>query len=143
MKLPTRIYFFALSAMIAAVAIAADDDGDGIPNDWELEHCGTVTGCIATAATGDGDSYNYLQEYILDYDPAVAESDVTVDQIAPRLVEISSSTNTRTYALDGNETLGDGEWAELTSGPGSNGVFSIEDASTVPVQSYRIRVIAL
>ncbi|WP_168442369.1 hypothetical protein [Pontiella desulfatans] len=45
-----------------------DDDEDGIKDDWEIEHFGSITNCVPTDDS-DGDRYTNYEEYINDTQP--------------------------------------------------------------------------
>ena len=53
---------------------AADEDGDGMPDAWELEHFGTTTGGDPDADP-DSDHLTNLNEYLNGTDPLVADTD--------------------------------------------------------------------
>ena len=50
-----------------------DLNGNGIPNYWEEQYSGTITGLVASADI-DGDGFSNLQEYIADTNPTNAAS---------------------------------------------------------------------
>ena len=56
------------------MAAAADEDADGMPDDWELEHFGTTTGGDPDADP-DNDHLTNLNEYFNGTDPLVADTD--------------------------------------------------------------------
>ncbi|MFC1467313.1 LamG-like jellyroll fold domain-containing protein [Verrucomicrobiota bacterium] len=41
----------------------SDDDGDGLPDDWEIQYFGSTTGAVA-GVDSDGDGHDNVQEYI-------------------------------------------------------------------------------
>ncbi len=117
-----------------------DRDYDGIPDVWENLNCGSVTGCVADAQTGDGDDFVYLDEYILDYDPAVSNMPLTLAMDGPTTIVVGSTTNSRLYEAEYIEDLTSGSWSPLASGPGSNGVYTATDPDTATNRHYRVRV---
>lgn len=52
---------------------ASDSDHDDIPNEWELEHYGSITGCVA-GADSDLDGLSDYGEYVTGCDPTNASS---------------------------------------------------------------------
>ena len=57
-----------------------DLNGNGIPNYWEEQYGGTITGLVASA-DNDGDGFSNLQEYIADTNPTNAASFFEIDAI--------------------------------------------------------------
>jgi len=56
-----------VSAMRRDMGIVTDSDGDGIPNDWEMFHFGSLS--QTASGDADGDQVNNLAEYQADTDP--------------------------------------------------------------------------
>jgi hypothetical protein len=59
-----------------------DEDGDGIPDAWEITYFGHPSNCVATV-DWDFDGHNNLQEYICGMDPTNAASTFIVTSSRP------------------------------------------------------------
>jgi hypothetical protein len=123
------------------VTIRADQDGDGIPDDWEIAH-GLDPMVADQAADPDGDGVNNKLEYVADTHPLNAQSKQTFviecEGTTPTIRQ-SSSVNRR-YAIDGRESLLTGSWAELIpffSGTGTEITNSLPDVDAQ--YYYRLR----
>ena len=53
--------------------VGGDTDGDGIPNEWEIEHFGAFDGAVASA-DADNDGQSNFMEYVADTNPTNAAS---------------------------------------------------------------------
>lgn len=58
--------------LVFTASFAADSDGDGIPDDWELQHFGDLS--AAAEGDPDDDGFTNLEEYIRGSDPASPEN---------------------------------------------------------------------
>ena len=54
------------------VAITADTDLDGLPDEWEIQHFGNLN--QTASGDPDGDGFTNLQEYLADPNPLDGES---------------------------------------------------------------------
>ncbi len=94
----------------------ADDDGDGIPNGWELLYFGGATNADPLAYS-DGDPVDNLDEYIADTDPTNGESffDNAITNVTGRgtliLYAGPPTTNSRVYDAWSCTNLVEGDWA--------------------------------
>lgn len=61
--------------------LSADIDSDDLPNQWEMDHFGSITGAMAQA-DADGDGANNLTEYVAGTDPKNATSVFEVTQFS-------------------------------------------------------------
>lgn len=124
----------------------SDTDGDGIEDSWETANCGGSTNCTPDAQTGDGDEYNYLAEYILDYDPAVSNAPfgfaaVLVD--GGIMIEFQDASTNRAYTIDYKSDMTPGiDWM-VKQGyiAGTNAYMSFGDMDLSKSSgTYRVRV---
>jgi len=127
-----------------APCVDGDQDDDGIPDAVETAWCGGATNCTPEEPTGDGDIYGYLDEYLLDYDPAVSNQPFEVESIAvqsPVTLQFEA-TNSRVYTLEFSTNLVEVQpWQVLESAlPGSNGVMSVIDTNEADQRGYRLQV---
>ena len=123
----------------------ADDDGDGMPNAWELRHFDGITNA-SRYADEDGDGFLNFREYIADTDPTNGQSFFQIlnisNAVSPRLYFDSSAD--RTYSLQFREDMTAGQWSsdpDQSGVPGSGDIDSLHDTNS-PGRSrvYRIGV---
>jgi hypothetical protein len=100
------------------VTILPDDDGDGLPDDWEVAH-GFPTNDLATAGLdSDADNLTNLQEYRAGTDPTNAWSYLRIDSLEPAPLSRLSffAVSNRTYSVEHLPSV-DGAWLKLVDIP--------------------------
>ena len=75
-----RIYDWALHTNDIQDVYNADEDGDGLPNWWEMKHFGSVTMYTGTSDP-DGDGVDNLTEYLQGRSPSVAAVEDTMGNV--------------------------------------------------------------
>lgn len=134
------------AAQFIAGCGTGDQDGDGMPDDWETIHFGCAT-CAVANADSDNDGFSNLEEYLADTipsGPAGSNSFFTIENVtnaAARYIEFVSSTG-RLYTLQGTANPVDGQsWSNLGAEvQGSGGSMSLSDTNQASWQLYRVRV---
>jgi hypothetical protein len=129
---------------ISRFTTVKDTDEDGISDDWESVHCGSITGCTADAQTGDGDGYTYLDEYLLDFDPSVSNVAFRVDGIqasSPVRLDFGPTSARRMYTVQWSSDLTAATgWNLLAGIPGTAVTTSVTDPAAATGRHYRVRV---
>lgn len=125
---------------------AVDDDGDGLPDDWELLHFGSTN-----AATGgptddpDSDSVRNRDEYVAGTLPTDFTSKPLISGVLREGSSVYVTVPTaaqRQYAIDFRTNIASGAWLSLfagTTGTGTNQTWV--DNPSDPVRFYRMRVV--
>jgi len=122
-----------------------DDDGDGMPDIWELQYGFDRTNSADAGENQDGDDFNNLQEYIADTNPTNDTSFFVVDYIeagSSVQVQVWSSTG-RVYTLQFAEDIIQNVWTNMPGQidlPGNGSAFNLTDLSPGTNRSYRINV---
>jgi len=126
-----------------------DNDGDGIPNAWEILHNLDPEDESDATLDRDGDNNTALQEYIADTDPNAAGSFLRIASIRVSSVgfEISwSAQPSRVYRIQRVPVLDNtvGTWTDFTSpitGEDGDMTFVVDSlAATGPRMNYRVVV---
>jgi hypothetical protein len=119
-----------------------DDDGDGIPNDWEVFYFGTTTGAVALVDF-DIDGVITLDEYIAGTDPTdsndffAAEAIMTVG--ANREIRFPTRSGREYQVVWSTNLVGVQQWFNITNGvPGTGAPVTVVDTSTA-ARAYQIR----
>jgi len=122
-----------------------DDDGDGMPDEWEIQYGFDRTNLVDAAEDGDTDGFSNVQEYIADTIPTNGMSFLAVDNLTgtnPVQVAFDSSTG-RVYTLQFVHDLISGSWSNVTGQaglPGNGSVLILVDSPAVTGRSYRVYV---
>lgn len=130
---------------IAATMPNFDSDADGLPDWWELQHSGSITGMVASADL-DGDGFTNLQEYIADTNPTNSLSfPVLSAEVDEGVYEFSfsGSTNRLHQVLYSTNSLTDPAFAwnavnDPELGAGTNTVIGFTNQA--PSILYRLRI---
>ncbi len=101
---PTGFYSTRISDRISWITNVIGDewdrDNDYMPDVWESQYSGHVTGLTASA-DGDGDGLNNLQEFIADYNPTNANAPWFVQSVqgSNKIAMTFSSSTNRLYDI--------------------------------------------
>jgi hypothetical protein len=139
---------------LMALSLQSDSDGDGLPDNWETLHFGSVTNSAGLAADDyDHDGFNDASEYIAGTDPVDAQSylKLTATRAGQNIIfscptlEASGTGyfgKRRYYDLFTRTNLTTGAWQPVpgaTNLPGVTGTFSYTNAAPVNAAFYVIR----
>ncbi|MGD9875081.1 MAG: S8 family serine peptidase [Kiritimatiellia bacterium] len=130
---------------ITGVVAAAgnDDDGDGIPNDWEILYSGTSTGLVA-GANDDTDEFTNFEEYLADTNPTNSDSFFAGAGAFVSLNQVLTfpGSTARMYSLYYRTNILDGPaWTPVfTNVVGTNATMSITDTNRLDRVYYRLKV---
>ena len=122
----------------------ADDDGDDIPNWFELEMTGATTGLVA-GADGDRDGITNGDEWILRWDPTVSNTPFSLLPVEPdpqggASVAVPTETG-RVYTLYRSlDILGNPVWTPLVTYGGTGDPLLIRDPYAATQAWYRAGV---
>ena len=124
----------------ARVKAAADVDGDGMWDAWELANFGT----LASNATGnaDGDAFSNYEEFLADTSPTNANAflELVVITNAPPVAAGWPSSAARWYDVDASTNLLAPEWINIASNvAGSGALLAVADTAADSNRSYRVR----
>ena len=128
-----------------------DDDGDGVPNGWELSHGRDPLNAADVNADTDGDGQTDLAEFQAGTDPTNSASAFRIVAIAPDGDDIMITWTTvggKKYAVqfaDGAYTNGFTEFEPIIIAPGTGeSTFSVIDPGAVTngaSRFYRVRLV--
>jgi len=125
---------------------AADSDGDGMPNDWELSHGLNPNDPADAGADGDQDGLTNLQEYLAGTDPQDAGSTLRLviagQQPAAGVAFEFVAMSNRTYQVEYLNLLGGGFWSNLQqvgSAPTNRAVQVMDTPALEGQRYYRVR----
>jgi hypothetical protein len=120
---------------------AAQDDGDGMPSDWENLY-GLDTNSNDGALDPDHDGYSNFQEYIVGTNPTNASRFAISDphRSGAALSMGWNALSGRRYTVECRDSLTAGSWQVLTNFSGTNGTMSFSATNLNPACFYRIHV---
>jgi uncharacterized repeat protein (TIGR01451 family) len=121
-----------------------DDDGDGMPDEWELQYGLNPTNAADAAISSDGDPFTNLEEYIADTDPTDPESFLRIQSISGSPISISFLSSTgRVYTVEYTGDPAGDLWSPLPGHilfPGAGGIDIRLDSLPGERRIYRISV---
>jgi len=127
----------------ASVLVAADSDGNGINDDWEVQYFGHIG--IDPNADADGDGFSNLQEYQAGTNPTNSTSAFHITSIVTSgndvVVSFTSVTN-RTYDLQDTDSFNPTNWNPVVTGIAGDGTISSgtdSGAAGISDRFYRVR----
>ena len=126
---------------LSPVGGGTDDDGDGLPNDWESLYFGGNTNAD-TATDSDGDGFDNLSEFIAVTIPTNGLSYLNVSGFTSgRALSFDSATGRNyTVIFTTNLLAGDG-WTNLQAGvDGTGSPMTITDTNAADIRAYRLGV---
>jgi uncharacterized repeat protein (TIGR01451 family) len=120
-----------------------DDDGDLMPDAWELQYGLNPTNAADALEDRDGDSMNNLDEFISDTVPTNDLSYFRLEefQVTSEIFISWSSSVARVYDVQCSANLLEEVWSNLYINlPGSNQVISVQGTNDASAAKYRVKV---
>jgi hypothetical protein len=132
----------ALGSAIVASDPAADSDGDGVPDDWEMLHGGRPLVADGTWPDQDGDGFDDREEFLADTNPRDTGSRLAAgwSAQAPGAAIAVTSTN-RLYQLWSTGDLTARPQAWTPAGPpqaGTGAILELVDPAAAADAVYRV-----
>lgn len=112
-------YSAVTSVVTQASSGDGDDDGDGLPNDWELANFGSATSTNDATGDRDGDGSSNLHEYIADTNPMNGSDyyqNMITNAVGNGIMTIIAgppTTNSRVYDVFVNTNLSQSVWSGM------------------------------
>jgi len=131
-----------------ADAIAADRDGDGMPDAWEDAYQLNADDPSDAALDSDGDGLSNLAEYLSGTDPRNAASALKIDSVTESngtLILRFTAVANRSYTIQYRGNAASGAWQELTNITGQATTQSVDvpDSVNGGTRYYRLTTPAL
>jgi hypothetical protein len=133
----------AITSAVAVVVYQADNDRDGMADNWERQY-GFATNTVADASEDpDGDSMSNLAEYRAGTNPTNALSCLRIDNLSVsegRATIQFFAVSNRTYTVQFTDQLDTGGWRNLTGIPaaGTNRHETATDPAAVTNRFYHL-----
>lgn len=111
--------FLSELARLGVVTTGLDDDGDGIPNQWEIDNGLNPNSAADADLDADGDGYSNRDEYTAGTDPNNADSYLQVETIAATggaTIRFLAAEN-RSYSVQYRDSISGAGWITLTGVP--------------------------
>ena len=106
------------AALATPGLVSSDWDGDGLPNDWEMQYGLLAADPADAALDSDHDGYNNSQEFWAGTDPRSASSLLKFDSVLVGAGELSlefTAASNRSYAIQFADSPVGGLWQTLTN----------------------------
>jgi len=135
------------NAVALTVTVPFDNDGDGIPDAWELANGLSPTDPTDAAKDNDGDGLTNLQEYLAGTDPNDSRNFlgiISVTIAAPDTLITFSSVAGKFYRVESSDDLIAGSWSTIEDnvlGTGANVAVTNFNAADLPQRTYRVRLL--
>jgi glucose/arabinose dehydrogenase len=142
-----ELYFsqYATAGAIYRI-IWKDSDGDGLPDDWEQQYFGSVTGA-APGDDPDGDGFSNLEEFLAGTDPTNPASALRINAVIPTgsdfVINYNAVANKK-YELQFTADLLSSNWTGIaTNTVLANGTAQFTDtgATSSSNRFYRVRLL--
>lgn len=132
----------AACSEIIPISLYSDEDGDGLPDQWEYRMLGSRTNSTANADP-DGDGQDNLAEFLADTDPQnfLSRHEIRALDAAAGVQLLFPATNTRSFIVEVADDLGLANlWSSATNSVfTTNGLAIWPDAATNGIRFYRVR----
>lgn len=141
------LVLYRASGVQLRVASAADADGDGLQDDWEIVHFGDTTSHDGGDEDDDDDGYTDYVEQCLDTQPTNNADFFRAGEIAVAgsnsLLELRTGLLVQ-YAIEARPDLSDpvGEWTVVDEFAGTGGTVVRTNAADGDLRLYRLKAVA-
>ena len=139
---PLNANLKAYAAWALWCRLGADLDRDGLADAWEERHAGL--GLIAGGTNDcDHDGIADWEEFVQDSSPTNANPRFRIDgSVSTNVPALEFATSTgRVYALQACDDLAAGDWASITSRPGTGAAMTLADETAFPgCRAYGVAV---
>ncbi|MGD9612512.1 MAG: hypothetical protein AB7V22_06375 [Kiritimatiellia bacterium] len=139
---PLNANLKAYAAWALWCRLGADRDRDEIADAWEERH-GGMDRFGGGTNDFDGDGATDWEEYVRDSAPTNAGPPFAIAGLAPtnRQAPAFATSTGRVYSLNACDDLAAGEWASITSRPGTGAAMALEDETDFDgFRAYRVGV---
>jgi hypothetical protein len=131
---------------IASDRLVVDNDGDGMPDDWEIAHGLDPNDGGDAVIDWDGDRFWNLQEYLAGTDPRSSTSVLWINGVVVHENDARISFNSvvgKSYKLQRTRNLASGLWTSVGDqlrGDGGAGEILDRGAANEPTGFYRLKL---